>query len=507
VTEAIEQIHATALLLVPELILLVTVCVLFLAGPMLVTDAGDAPSGLRNQWGFLSVMTLALAWLIWFSGGSREAQGALFHVDDLVWYTRGLSLSAGIVLALVMWNQIDDGLAAEAHACLLTILAGSNLVAASDDLVSLFLALELVSIPTYVLLYLPRRDRPGREATIKYFLLSAFSSALVLYGMSWLYGVVGSTNFAAIAKALAADTSAAGVWMPRVAFAFLVAGLSFRIAAVPFHFYAPDVFEGTTPSNAALISFVPKVVGFVAMLRLLPLAPLPQSIAGWVPAHSLQPLLASMAILTMFVGNLMAWRQTNLYRLLAYSSVAHAGYMLIGLTVGDVQSVPGTRALLFYLATYGLMTIGVIALLSGLGGWRLGPGGWREEGGRSYTLLDDIRGLNHFHPTTALLLAVCLLSLTGLPPTAGFFGKLNLFLAAWGNGTPLGRTLAIALAINAAIGAWYYLRIVAMMFLDPAVESSPPTRPSWSSFLAGAVCTAGTVFFFVAPQWLWGVLP
>jgi NADH-quinone oxidoreductase subunit N len=508
VIEAIDQIHATAMLLVPELILLATVCVLFLAGPMLVTDAGEAPPGLRNQWGFLSVMALALAWLIWFSDGSKAAQGALFHVDDLVWYTRGLSLSAGIVLALLLWHQIDDGHAAEAHACLLAILTGANLVAASDDLVSLFLALELVSIPTYVLLYLPRRDRPGREATIKYFLLSAFSSALVLYGMSWLYGVAGSTNFAAIAQALAADTSAAGVWMPRVALAFMIAGLSFRIATVPFHFYAPDVFQGTTPSNAALLSFVPKVVGLVALLRILPLAPLSRTIAGWAPEHALQLLLASMAVITMFVGNLMAWRQTNLYRLLAYSSIAHAGYMLIGLAVGDVQAVPGTRAMLFYLAAYGMMTIGVIALLSGFADRGTGPGSGRVEKRNSYTTLDDIRGLNRVHPTTALCLAACLLSLTGLPPTVGFFGKLNLFLAAWGNATTIGRTLAIALAVNAAIGAWYYLRIVAVMFLDPAVESKlADSKPAWSAFLAGAICTGATVLLFIAPQWLWDMIP
>jgi NADH-quinone oxidoreductase subunit N len=509
VTDAIEQIHATVLLLVPELILLTTMCVLFLAGPMLVTDSGNAPPGLRNQWGFLSLMTLAIAWFIWFSGPRipPHSDGALFQIDHLVWYTRGLTLSAGIVLALVLWNQIDDGHAAEAHACLLAIITGTNLVAAADDLVSLFLALELVSIPTYVLLYLPRRDRPGREATVKYFLLSAFSSALVLYGMSWLYGVAGSTNFAAIGEQLGQVTSAADVWLPRVALAFLIAGLSFRIAAVPFHFYAPDVFQGTTPSNAALLSFVPKVVGFVALLRVLPLLPSPQLVASWAPEHSLQLLLASIAILTMFVGNLMAWRQTNLYRLLAYSSVAHAGYMLIGLTVGDTGAVPGTQALLFYLAAYGLMTIGVIALISGWSGIGRGSGGGQVING-AYTTLTDIRGLSRLHPTTALCLAVCLLSLTGLPPTVGFFGKLNLFFAAWNDATTLGRTLAIILAINAAIGAWYYLRIVAVMFLDPMPEQAPPrTRPAWSSFLAGAICTAGTVLFFVAPQWLWDALP
>jgi NADH-quinone oxidoreductase subunit N len=214
----------------------------------------------------------------------------------------------------------------------------------------------------------------------------------------------------------------------------------------------------------------------------------------------------------MFVGNLMAWRQSNLYRLIAYSSVAHAGYMLIGLVVGNAQDVPGIEALLFYLSVYGLMTIGVIALWSSVRSTQAGEGR-DQRGGVSSSLrapnsLDDIRGLNRLHPTTSLLLALCLLSLTGLPPTVGFFGKLNLFLAAWGNATTIGRTLAILLAINAAIGAWYYLRLVAIMFLDPAPESTAAdSAPLWSSFLAGAICTVGTVLFFVAPQWLWDLGP
>ena len=228
-----------------------------------------------------------------------------------------------------------------------------------------FWRLELVSIPTYVILYLPRRDRPGREAAIKYFLLSVFSSALVLYGMSWLYGVAGSDESCGDRERTGgrhAGTPATG--MLPIAFALLVAGLCFRIAAVPFHFYAPDVFQGTTAANAALLSFVPKVVGFVALLRLLPLTG-----AGEVarrpgcrtaPRSCCWPYWPS---LTMFVGNLMALRQKNLYRLMAYSSIAHAGYMLVGLAVGDGGPIAGTEAVLFYLAAYGLMTIGVFALV------------------------------------------------------------------------------------------------------------------------------------------------
>jgi NADH-quinone oxidoreductase subunit N len=333
--------------------------------------------------------------------------------------------------------------------------------------------------------------------------------------MSWLYGVAGSTNFSAIAAVIGQDAPEGGNRMLQIAFALLLAGLSFRIAAVPFHFYAPDVFQGTTASNAALLSFVPKVVGFVALLRLMPLTRVGETMTGWLPDESARLLLAIVAVLTMFVGNLMALRQANLYRLMAYSSIAHAGYMLVGLAVGDVEPVGGTHAVLFYLAVYGLMTIGVFALIGGIGSREQGAES-REQGVRHpssvlpapCSVLDDLRGLSRSQPMIALLLAICLFSLTGLPPTAGFLGKLNLFLAAWSEATYVGRTLAIIMALNAAMAAWYYLRLIALMFLEPATEQElEPRQVAWSSWLAGVVCTAGTILLFIAPQWLWDHVP
>jgi NADH-quinone oxidoreductase subunit N len=497
VPDAIVQIQSTASLLVPEIVLLATMCALFIGGPLLVAHAGDAPAGLRHRWGFLSLLGLAIAFGAWLNGEIEPADASLFRVDALVWYTRGLTLSGGLVLALVLWNQIDDGHAAEAHASFLAIIAGTNLVAAANDLVSLFLALELVSIPTYVLLYVSHRDRIGSEATIKYFLLSIFSSALVLYGMAWVYGIAGSTNFAAISEYIGANAASLAARMMPIAIGLLVAGLSFRIAAVPFHFYAPDVFQGTTAANAAILSFVPKVVGFVALLRLLPVTGVSESLAGWLPTPTAQQLFAMLAVLTMFAGNLMALRQKSLYRLMAYSSIAHAGYMLVGVAVGDVEPAGGTNAVLFYLAAYGLMTIGAFALFSAIG---------RTD--RSVQLDDDLRGLAQSHFSVALLLAICLFSLTGLPPTAGFLGKLNLFIAAWSQNSTVGRGLAAIMALNAAISAWYYLRLIALMFLDsPVPAEGQPRRVVWSSWLAGALCTVGTIAIFVAPQWLWNNVP
>jgi NADH-quinone oxidoreductase subunit N len=199
----------------------------------------------------------------------------------------------------------------------------------------------------------------------------------------------------------------------------------------------------------------------------------------------------------MLVGNLMALRQKHLYRLMAYSGVAHAGYMLIGLVVGDVGRPGGTDALLFYLAAYGMMTIGVFGLLSAV-----------AVGGRPLQVDDDLRGLAQSRFSVALLLAICLFSLTGLPPTAGFLGKLNLFLAAWSDASGYGRGLAIVMALNAAIAAWYYLRLVAIMFLEPpeAIEAQPKSV-TWSAYLCGTLCAAATVWVFISPQWLWESVP
>ncbi|HVT26626.1 MAG TPA: NADH-quinone oxidoreductase subunit N [Lacipirellulaceae bacterium] len=514
---SIELIRSTASLLVPEIILLATACVLFLVGPFLVSDTGESSPGLRHRWGVLSLIGLGVAWFAWLQHGTATMEGTLFRIDALAWYARLLSLSAGVLLVLLLWDQIDDNHSAEAYACLLTILAGTSLVAAANDLVTLFLSLELVSIPTYVILYLPRRDQRTSEAALKYFLLSIFSSALVLYGMSWLYGVAGTTNLAGIRDVLSTPTRPphAGEGMLEIAFALLLAGLCFRITAVPFHFYAPDVFQGTTAANAAMLSVVPKVVGFVALIRLIPLSGATEGWGNWVPDHSDMLLLAVLAVITMFVGNLMALRQRHLYRLMAYSSIAHAGYMLIGLTVGDTMPVNGREAVLFYLAVYGLMTVGVFALLSAVGNKVNGEGG-RGKGDVGFssmlpapcTTLDDIRGLSRSLPSVALLLAICLFSLTGLPPTAGFLGKLNLFFAAWSNNSNIGYGLAIILAVNAAISAWYYLRIVALMYLEPAAsdEESGPRRIVLAPWLAGAVCAIVTIVIFFAPQWLWSSL-
>lgn len=493
---AYNVINQATGLIIPEIILVATVCIMFLTAPFLVSETAGAPQGLRHRWGILSLLALGAAGLAWLQSPLTETTLGPFRADEFAWFVRGLSLTAGVLLTLVLWDQIDDGHAAEAHACLLAILAGTNLVALANDLVSLFLGLELVSIPTYILLILARRDWSSREATIKYFLLSIFSSALVLYGLSWVYGLAGTTNLTAIAQRAAAGQFDPDQGLFRVAALLVIAGLSFRITAVPFHFYAPDVFQGVSTSSAAMLSVIPKVVGFAALLRLLSVCFGFNDLTAWAPSEMVRGVLTVLTVVTMLVGNLLALRQRNLLRLLACSSIAHAGYMLVGLSVGSNQTgTSGITALLFYITVYGIMTLGVFALLAAAGSVQT-----------PLRNISELAGLSRRRPVTALLLAVCVFGLSGLPPTGGFIGKLNLFFAAWSDGTLSSRILAIVLAVNAVIAASYYLRLIGLMYLEepvPGSEAAVAEQQRPAAFVAGVCCAVATLALFILPQWLW----
>jgi NADH-quinone oxidoreductase subunit N len=503
-TSAISQV-------LPEAVLLAAACVNLAVGPFLIGPGGEVPPGLRHRWGIWSLLALAIAgWLQCVPASVIEAtEFAPFLSSSLGNFVRLVTTVTGVVLVLIHWNQAADRDTAESHACLLFILAGANLIALANDLVMLFLALELVSIPTYLFLFVARRDASGQEATLKYFLLSVFSSALVLYGFSFLYGVAGTTNLTALHQTFRSHELQPMPGVLLVSSVAIVAGLAFRVTAVPFHFYAPDVFQGTGTSAAALLSFVPKVAGFVALVRLLgqPNVAAATHLGYWSFADKSSGVLFLLAIATMFVGNVLALLQKNLRRLLAYSSIAHAGYMLVGLSVavsvpliGDppagsaADSIGGLSALLFYLGVYGITTLGVFALIASLS---------RPE--RPLETSDDLAGLSKTHPAGAFLAAVLLFGLTGLPPTAGFLGKLTLFLSAWNHGTPIGRRLAICLAINAAIAAWYHLRLIGVMYLQPSRDDARRAT-GVPAFVGVSLCAVASIALFFAPDWLWQAL-
>lgn len=492
---AFQDLNQAVGLIIPEIILIATVCIMFLAAPFLVSETGKAPAGLRHRWGILAILSLLCASYAWLKSPLTDASIGPFQADQFAWYVRGMTLAAGILITLILWDHTEDAIAAESFACLLALLAGVNFVSLSNDLVGIFLGLEMVSIPTYILLYMGRQDWMSREATIKYFLLSIFSSAFVLFGLSWIYGLTGTTNLSLLAERAVSGMPGIHQTMLTVALIMILAGLSFRLTAVPFHFYAPDVFQGVAPSASAMLSFLPKVVGFAALLQILPACVGVTKLADWTPADATPLLLSVVATLTMTFGNVMALRQTSVLRLLAWSSISHGGYMLVGLAVaGSSESAVATgglAALLFYLPVYGIMSIGVFALLS--------AAGTRQRPVRS---LEDLHGLSQTHPAIALMLSICIFGLSGLPPTAGFLAKLNLFVAAWSKDTTMSRMLAMVLALNAVIAAAYYLRTIGLMYFEKS-QTVVDAEPRSTSSLAGLICSVSTLLLFLKPQWLW----
>jgi NADH-quinone oxidoreductase subunit N len=500
----------TFLLVAPEIVLVGAALVAYVAGAFL---------GLRHGW---LVALLGIAASLAVAGGQPDAgvstpSGGVV-IDGFSTYIRWLVLGLGALLALAQSGDLfrsavsrgpslSRGGTCEEAGTFLLLLAGLSLVGVADDLVLLFVGLELVSIPTYILLALKRTDAHGQEASLKYFFLSLVASAVFLYALVCLYGIGGSTSLPAIGSKLRSlDPGVSG--MARVlipaALGMAMVGAAFRLAAVPMHFYAPDVYEGTSPGNAAVLSTLPKVAGLVVLARLVGLAIAPEGTAAAAPGPAAQSYLdlawklaALLAAVTMTVGNVMALRQRNLRRLLACSSIAHAGYLLVGVAVaaaaaatrteaplgggggidtGWTFALSGLSAALFYLATYAIATIGVFAAIAYLGHrwpeWTSGSGPRppREE----ITTVDDLDGLSATNPVAAFALVVFLLSLAGIPPLPGFWGKLSLAIAAlqvdWNESVTFGSrraafvALAVVLVLNAAIAAAYYLRLIAAAY-------------------------------------------
>ena len=449
----------------------------------------------RRASGWIALAGVATAACVLWGSDPAEVTGAVILNDGLTLYVRWLALAAGALFVLLAWRPSNAGGTPEYLGSLLLTISGAMLVAGANDLVLLFLGLELVSIPTYVLLYLGRDDSEGQEATVKYFYLSILASAMLLYGFSFLYGAAGSTDLEIIHQKLAAGAEGWGALLitGRIALVMIFAGLGFKIAAVPFHFYAPDVYQGTTHANAGLLSIVPKIAGLIALVRVVAV-----SMDG-LEQYSWQIAMA-MSVLTMTLGNVMALWQQNIRRMLAYSSIAHAGYMLIGLSAYMATDpevavrFDGAGALLLYLALYAAATIGTFAALSCLG-----------RGQKQIDGVDELAGLGWtggpVRPVLAWAIAVFMFSLAGIPPLAGFWGKLSLFAAAlsvearpveefardWSVGAWF-VGLAVVGALNAAIAAAYYLRVVGVMFFRLPLGTPQTREQSAGPFLATVLC-------------------
>jgi NADH-quinone oxidoreductase subunit N len=360
----------------------------------------------------------------------------------------------------------------EYYALVLMSTSGMLLLASAGDLIVVFLGIELVSLPLYVLAGLFKTRLAAGEASMKYFLLGAFATAFFLYGVALIFGATGATNFDRIAAAAAARPSDPLI---TVGLGLLLVGFGFKISSVPFHMWAPDVYEGAPTSITALIATGSKAAAFGALIRVLAVALKPAQ-PDWTV------LLWALAAVTMTLGNVVAIAQSNLKRMLAYSSVAHVGYMLVGLVAGGV---PGAGAILYYLLAYTFTTAGAFGAILMV-----------ERAGEEAVEVRDYAGLARRHPVLAATLALYLLSLIGIPPLAGFVAKFYLFGSAVRAGY---LWLTVVAVLNSAIAAYYYLRVIVYMYMREPDGTAARLAPTFAGGLALAIAAVGIVLLGVAP--------
>jgi len=394
------------------------------------------------------------------------------------------SVSFLVILAAGPYLDREKLPIAEFYALLFFATAGMGVLASAQELLTGFIGLEMSSISSYVLAGYRRDSLKSSESAMKYFLLGSFATAFFLYGIALVYGATGTTMLGKMAEA---DAAASGTLL-KLGLAMILIGLGFKVAAAPFQVWTPDVYEGAPTPVTALFSAGPKAAAFALLLRIF--ATVPAATQYWFWAFWV------LAALTMFAGNLGALVQTNMKRLLAYSSIAHAGYILVAFAAvtsmaqgGSAEAAPAYAAVLFYLLSYALVKLGAFTIVSQLGGT-----------GEKNLSLDDYAGLSQRQPFVAAMLSIYLLSLLGLPVTAGFFGKFYIFKAAVNSHLI---SLAVLMAINSVIGAYYYLRVIVVMYMrEPSAEAAT-VGPVPFPFGVNAVLLitfVGTILFGLYPN-------
>lgn len=417
------------------------------------------------------IATLAGLWPL--RGVTGEAWQGMLVVDSFALFFKALFAATGLLVVLLAHPYVERrGLhAGEFYALVVFAVLGMSMMAGSRDLLMIYLGLELLSISSYVLAGMLKDDDRSLEASLKYFLIGAMTSALLLFGLSLVYGVSGSTHVEAIRHAVAVGgdwrpVAVAGMW-------FLLAGFAFKVAAVPFHMWAPDVYHGAPTPVAALLIAGSEAAAFSAIIRVFT--------TGFVPlADQWRTIFAVLAVATMTYGNAAALVQTSAKRMMAYSAIAQAGYVLVGLAVGTPEAV---GAMLYYLLAYLFMVAGTFAVIA-----------WLSLS-RPQEMLDDFEGLGRSVPWVAAAVVVFMISFIGIPPTAGFLGKFYLIRAAvsadmvW---------LAVVMVVNSAISAGYYYGIVRRMYLTQQTASTV-ALPASTALVVG-VAAAATVLLMLMPQ-------
>ncbi len=386
-----------------------------------------------------------------------------------------------VILAAAPYLDRERLADAEFYALILFATAGMGVLASAQELLTAFIGLELSSISSYILAGYRRDTLKSGESSMKYFLLGSFATAFFLYGIALVYGVTGTTN---LLRMDAADPTST---MLKLGLALILIGLGFKVAAAPFQIWTPDVYEGAPTPVTAFFSAGPKAAAFALLLRIF--ADVPAATQFWFWAFWI------LAVLTMFAGNLGALLQTNVKRLLAYSSIAHAGYILVAFAAvtklkgTEIGAGPAYAAVLFYLLSYALVKVGAFTIVSQFGG-----------AGEKHLQLDDFAGLGERQPVVAAVLSLFLLSLLGLPVTAGFLGKFYIFKAAVDSNLIW---LAVLMAINSVIGAYYYIRLIVVMYMrEPSAEiaATAPARFPLSVNVVLAIAAFGTIFLGLLPS-------
>jgi NADH-quinone oxidoreductase subunit N len=439
--------------------------------PLTLASIGIALVLELMQWGDASVGYTTFHGLL-----SLDRYGIVFNCIFLV----GAALTAMLAPAFMREHHFEFG---EFYSLMLFATVGMMILAQATDLVTIFLGIETMSIAVYVLTGSFRHSAKSAEGAMKYFMVGAFATSILLYGMALIYGAVGSTGLAEIAKQ-APRVAQAPLFI--VGFLLVLIAIGFKIAAVPFHMWAPDAYEGAPTPVTAFMATTVKAAGFATLIRLVSSAfsrtELAYGSSGWASICSV------LAVLTMTVGNLGALRQDNVKRMLAYSSIAHAGYLLVGVVAIAVVGAEARGPLVYYLVAYTFTTVGAFGVVA-----------WIGSRGDERLMVDDWAGLASRYPGVALAMTIFMLSLGGIPPTAGFFGKFYVFRAALEKPTMI--WLVVIAVLNSVVSVFYYLRVVTAMYFREAGRELRPLR-STSVSAALLIAALAVLFIGILPSWL-----
>src|SRR5262245_27886209 len=425
-------------------------------------------------WASVTIVLIAAALTLMLAGEARPAYAGMFIADRFAVFFKLLFYLTTVLTFLLSrkYAEIEGIVSSEYYVLLLFALSGMMIMASASDLMSIYVGLELMALSTYVLTGFLRQEQRSNEAALKYVILGGISTGIFLYGVSLVYGLTGTTELNGMAAAVTGNPADPGLLLAAV---FIVCGLAFKVGAVPFHMWVPDVYEGAPTTITAFMSVGPKAAGFAVILRVF-LNPLVAASDAWI-------IVAVIAVVTMALGSFVALVQDNFKRLLAYSSIAHAGFAMFGVVAGGADGIAGV---MLYLLIYAFMNLGIFGAVIMM-----------RNGNFSGEVIDDYAGFAKSHRGLALLMLLYLFSLAGIPPTAGFFAKFYVLVALVERGFVM---LAVVAVLLSAVAAYFYIRIVMVIYMrDPERTFHPALTPAVRATLA--VTAAGTIGIGLFPAW------